>query len=1471
MNKKQKKNIKVLTGVLAVAGGMVIASAVSATPTYASFAADQNGKFYTDFSSFEEEQEFAGSLNVKIMEESVTLLKNKDETLPLAKGSNISLLGTHSYRPFLGGTGSGSIGGSFATLPDSLTNSGLNLNAAVSDYYKAHDYKSNVCVQGMFTQASQSVDGPASEIEALKNTFTFYGDAALITIGRIGGEGDDLLRTNVGIAGNTIVNQDPTKHSLELFDTEKDLIEVAKQYCDKVIILINSANAMEIPELEDDPDIDAIVWIGQPGETGLKGVGPVLVGDVAPSGRLADIWPADFKKDPTWFNFGDNKQNNDYDPVKKVFDTEYSNVVTQAIGSKIPNGTRYALEEEEGIYLGYKWYETAAADGILDDLAIYESANAAIPEDKAGDMYYNRSTGVVYPFGFGLSYTEFNKEFVSTADEVQAAINAAASLEASIPVKVRVTNNGSVAGKEVVQLYNHAPYTNGGIEKAEVSLAGFAKTKLLKPGRSEVVTVNVRVGDLAAFDYNDANENNFAGWEIEAGAYELRLQDNSHEQVAKLDLALTAKEFRKDGSVATGLAAGDSYNVLSKGDDYDTLLPIKLHVDGEPGSAAIPAKPGVDANEDGDYDDEGDTAPVDAVPEVPATGDGVTFKLMSRANFVTTFPTAPTAAERVYPDIVLALLTNSSTHRSGDTSILEGQANYSEWAKYYRYTGNFNGSDDLPTDPWYKTNADIPASWTQLATARASGTQAAVLIQQMSGLDFNSDRIVPEGHPYAGSTEAEAWNQFMNQLTYAELAALLQNGGYKTPGLNAIGKKQAGDQDGPAQLKGTQNGGNMVTNFNKGGTPWCCEVNISSTWNVELAHKQGLCVGNESLFNGSNGWYGPAMNTHRSPFSGRNFEYYSQDGVHGGIIAGAVVSGAQSKGCNVFMKHYALNDQETNRMQGIATYNSEQAIRETLLKPFEYATKVGHATAVMTAFNRSGSIPAFANYMFNEEILRQEWGFMGESVTDYYSASMGKGNYLQRGGCHLALNGNLNYNTNITGTRSNTNAITGIWDPELREGKGGVRDGLKVDDVIPESPTQYYAIRMAATYICWVGANSNSAQNGVTTVGATGNTTTPMNIFSFETNQSLKFGVSANINAAVNPEHVPSDCSVKYELEGTLPSGLSFNTSTGRITGSATELGTFNLTVKAIIDNYILRSASLKLTVDPTAQVNEDVYLSVRVYQAGDLWNGNANNEIKTVGNPTITGIEGAELVTLDAEAAEALGLTAGTYIKVSSNVAGLYTVRFSQSVTYYRNAQKTQTRNGTNSSNFTVMIGVPEVAPQPVVHGGIVSAVINEQGHLIITYEDKAVVDLGVVVGADGAAGAAGAQGEQGAQGPAGAAGQDGHSPVLTIGENGNWFVDGVDTGIAAQGPKGEQGAPGADGKDGKDGVDGKDGAAGAQGPQGPQGEKGETGPAGADGKDGAAAKGCGGSIAAASGIMALIAGLGLAVVAIKKNRKED
>ena len=1421
MNKKQKRNLTVLTGAFAVAAGMIIASAAHANPVFASFAADQNGKFYSDFSTYAEEQLYAGNLNAKIMEESAVLLKNKEQTLPLAAGSNISLFGYRSYNPILGGTGSGSVGGSFESLPGSLQNAGFNLNAAVQNVYANTNYTA-VITQGMGNPSTARVDGPVSDFDSVKSSFGLFGDAAVITLGRLGGEGADLFTRSYKYNANTellgVINNDPnharlnedrTKHVLQLWDYEEDLIEMAKANFEKVVILLNTANVMEIPQLEDDPQIGAILWIGEPGNTGLRNVGKILSGEINPSGRTADIWPANFKKDPTWFNFGDNKHNNSYDAEhdgwgvydaeKGTFTEQYANTITRAEGSTVNNSAKYALEEEENIYVGYKWYETAAADGKLDQLAIYESAKASIPEDKAGDKYYNRSTGVVYPFGFGLSYTDFEQEILSDAAEINAQLNAISSMDDSIKVRVRVRNVGGVAGKHVAELYNHAPYTNGGIEKAEVALIGFAKTKLLKPGQSQDLNIAVKVRDLASFDYNDANENNFSGWELEAGAYELRLQLNSHEVSDVLPLTLAAKQFKMDGKLANvALTAEDSYNWLSQGDDFDSLLPIKDHT----------------------------------------ADDGVTFKNLSRADLVGTFPTAPTAAERVYPDRVLALVTNAS-NRAGTT-----QTGSDPFDKYYRYTSSYSSADDLPTDPWYKTNEDIPEGWTQLAS-REAGTQAEVLLNQMSGFDFNSDEIINiEGHPYNGLTEKEAWIRFMNQLTYSELAALMVNGGYRTPGLNAIGKKQAADNDGPAALNGRSgNSGNFTVNNGASGTSWCCEVNISSSWDADLAHKQGICVGNESLFHGATGWYGPAMNTHRSPFGGRNFEYYSQDGTHGGIIAAAVVSGAQSKGCNVFMKHFVLNDQETNRMQGIATYTSEQAMREIYLKPFEYSVKEGHATAMMSSFNRVASVPGFVNYRTNVSILCDEWGFMGEVVTDYYSASLGKANMLQRGGSHMALNTNLNYSAANTGTNFNQNTIVGVWDPELRGGKGGVRDGMAVTTgegeeavtTIPESATQYYWIRMDAMKIAWVGANSNAIQNGVTTVGATGNTTTAMNIFGFSGNQTIKYGEAANIDAGLNPAHVPADCTVKYEIVGDLPAGLSFNASTGKITGSPTAIGTFNVTVRAIIDNWMLRTASLRIIVNPTGDVGEDIYVKVNIPAVGGYYNNNSNNVITAINNLSVSGMEGAELVTVTDENATELGLEVGTYVKVSAETAGLYTFRLSYQVAYHQ-VSNNRDRTANVNTNVSVMIGVPEVTPDPVVHGGIVSSVINNEGHLIITYEDKTVADLGLVVGADGAQGPAGPAGADGAQGPAGPAGADG-----------------------AKGDKGDTGATGA------------------KGDKGDTGEQGPAGPAGADGKDGVdgkdGASGCSSSIGATSAI-ALISILGAALagyIAVKNLRKKE
>ena len=414
---------------------------------------------------------------------------------------------------------------------------------------------------------------------------------------------------------------------------------------------------------------------------------------------------------------------------------------------------------------------------------------------------------VVYPFGYGLSYTTFAQEMLTSGADLEAVINAASGLDTTVKVQVKVTNTGDVAGKDVVQLYAHAPYTEGGIEKAEVQLVTYGKTKLLQPGESEVLTLAIRLGDVASFDYNDANANGYKGWEIEAGAYQLRLQNNSHDLISAIDMTLTAKTTELDND-----AASENNTLFSNGDDFDSLLNLK-----------------------------------DAESES-------TMVLMTRADFKGTFPTAPSQDDRVYGARLIEMMATNTTGVAGE------QTNES------RYDGYTNSDDDLTTDPWYLTNDEIPSTWTQAAddTARENG-KTAVQLSEMAGLDYWSDEIVPEGHPYADMTEAEAWVEFVNQLTYSELITLVSSGRYITPGLDSVGKAQARDWDGPAQIR---SGGT-------GGYTFCTAIVVASTWNTDLAYTFGRMMGNDSLFLGVPGWHAPSMNGHRSPFTGRNFEYYS--------------------------------------------------------------------------------------------------------------------------------------------------------------------------------------------------------------------------------------------------------------------------------------------------------------------------------------------------------------------------------------------------------------------------------------------------------------------------------------------------------------------------------------------------------------------------------------------------------------------
>ncbi len=485
MDRKTIKRLASLMLCLIMAASLTPAAAGSVTGNM-----EAAGRFYLDYAALDEEQAAAEELAILIAREGMVLLRNEGNALPLKESEKrLSVFGTGSYSLVHSGSGSGAgtpgnNGIPFRTLPESLESAGFRLNRTLKELYGSY--------------AGGDKEMPVSYLtNTVTSTYKSYGDAAVITLSRVGGEDQDLQCHDV--AGHS----DPNDHELMLLDNERDLIRHVKKYFDKVIVLINSSNVMQIAELaeektDDNLGVDAILWIGGVGTSGAMAVGPLLSGEANPSGKTVDLWPKDFTRTPTWTNYATQAQN---------FDGNGSRM-DAAVYNEDGTDTGYrVVEYREGIYNGYRYYETAYADAA---------------EDEKEAAYAN----VLYPFGFGLSYTSFEWE-IACAEDV-----AVTAPDQEISVAVRVTNVGTVPGKDVVELYSNPPYTPGGIEKAAANLVGFAKTGLLAPGESQTVTISVTAQDLASFDWDDFNGNDFCGYELEAGDYILSASRDSHTPVA---------------------------------------------------------------------------------------------------------------------------------------------------------------------------------------------------------------------------------------------------------------------------------------------------------------------------------------------------------------------------------------------------------------------------------------------------------------------------------------------------------------------------------------------------------------------------------------------------------------------------------------------------------------------------------------------------------------------------------------------------------------------------------------------------------------------------------------------------------------------------------------------------------------------------------------------------------------------------
>lgn len=482
--------------------------------------------------AFANEQE----VNLKLAEEGFVLLKNENAALPMNKGARISVFSKNSVNLSYGGSGSGGFDTSNnKNLYESLNDAGFVTNPTLKNFYESSQSgpvrtANSSDLDNGDNQKIATAETPQSKYtDAVRNSYADYSDAALVVITRIGGEGFDLPRYQ----GDSEGAVSPDSHYLELDQNEIDLLTaVTDGTFKRVVVVFNTPSSFEATFLKDSAyaafadKIDAAVWIGFTGSNGITALGEILNGDVNPSGRLVDTWAADFTKNPSFVNFG----------TGCLPDTT----------DKYDGGMYYSVDYEEGIYVGYRYYETRG--------------------ETDGEDWYNAN--VVYPFGYGLSYTTFNWTVGdASASEIE--------LGTTITVPVTVKNTGSVAGKDVVQLYASAPYTLGGIEKAHKVLVGFAKTKLLQPGESETVTVSFDPYSAASYDYRDANSNGFSGYELEAGEYTLYVSRNAHESEKAIALNLAADvqigtDPTTDSEVVNRYT--DSENFLDSDWQLDTML-----------------------------------------------------------------------------------------------------------------------------------------------------------------------------------------------------------------------------------------------------------------------------------------------------------------------------------------------------------------------------------------------------------------------------------------------------------------------------------------------------------------------------------------------------------------------------------------------------------------------------------------------------------------------------------------------------------------------------------------------------------------------------------------------------------------------------------------------------------------------------------------------------------------------------------
>ena len=790
----------------------------------------------------------------QVTDEGTVLLKNEKSALPLAAGARVTLFGRASYNSVYGGdSGNAQIGNLGNqninwTFRRGLEEAGFAVNDEMWNFYAQRNIAYNA--------------DPSAEVAPAQlpmGSVSGYADAGIVVLSRVTGEGGDA----------------PDGY-YELTQTELDLVNAAKEACSKVIVIINSPSPIAIHALKEDAGVGAVLQIGGLGALGTKSVGKILAGEVSPSGKLIDTYAANSRSSAAYQSAGTVAYAN--------ADAVSAAATSIGIGA---GGTKYTVFSE-GIYVGYKYYETRYEDCVLGQ---GNAASSAGVFASSGNWNYDEE--VDYPFGYGLSYTDFSQELTGLTVENDV-----------VTATVRVTNEGDVAGKEVVQLYVQSPYTEydkeNGVEKSAIQLVNFGKTGILQPGASAEVTLKMDLYNIASWDYNKAKT-----WILDEGSYYFAVGESAHDALNNV-LAAKGADVAGDKDLAR----------VWENDAFRTL---------------------------GEYE-------------------------FTEAGFTTENGLFHNNTETAY------------TNRLDEADL-----------------NNLIGAGTTT----YLSRSDWSGTWTEGLKAV---TATEEMIDQIAFLsDYQKGEPVGDTYTYGADTafnilmakgksyDDEVWEDILNQLMVEEMIAMVgKNFGAIDPvlGLNFPGTND-NDGVGSGPCVGYPSSLDTGSTVIEGETKYSAieprmypsETVEAATFNQQLVYDLGEVMSEDCFYTGMTTLWGPGLNIHRHPYAGRNFEYFSEDSQMTYIMGAQITAGVQSNGVICGPKHFAFNDQETDRY-GFAVYTNEQAGRENSLRGFEGAVAVAKAKNVMTSLNRVGCRWMGINTALQNDVLRSEWGFDGYTITD---------------------------------------------------------------------------------------------------------------------------------------------------------------------------------------------------------------------------------------------------------------------------------------------------------------------------------------------------------------------------------------------------------------------------------------------------------------------------------------------------------